>query len=90
MGGVGRAGLALARLLAALEVFRLGYLVGSYRQGADCTLRLVALRSPLGGELAAIIRGKVGFACRAGSGLLAHAAGGNSTCRHEQGVAAPV
>jgi hypothetical protein len=68
LGGLGRAGLALVRLLAALEAFRLGYLVGSYRQGVDCTRRLVALRSPLGGEFAAIIRAKVGLMGRAVDG----------------------
>lgn len=55
-----RAALVLLRLVAAGEVFRVGYLVGSYRQGMDCMQRLVSLRTPLGGEIASIIRHKVG------------------------------
>lgn len=60
LGGVTRAGLVLVRLVAAAEVLRLGYLVGSYKQGIDCTQRLVSLRSALGGEVAAIIRERAG------------------------------
>lgn len=60
LGTFTRAALVLLRLAAAAEVFRVGYLVGSYRQGMDCTRRLVELRSPLGGEIAAIIRSRVG------------------------------
>ena len=41
------------------QVLRAGYLVGSYRQGVDCMARLVALRSPLGGEIAALVRERV-------------------------------
>lgn len=111
LGGMTRAALLLLRLGAAGEVFRMGWLVGSYkqvgdtglshaaapsagagglhgfclvpcrcpllawlalgrplapsvpvltRQGMDCTRRLVSLRSPLGGEIAEIIRARVG------------------------------
>ena len=55
-----RASLLLLRLAAAAEVFRVGYMVGSYKQGMDCTQRLVSLRSALGGEISAIIRERVG------------------------------
>ncbi|KAL4422915.1 hypothetical protein ABPG75_009112 [Micractinium tetrahymenae] len=58
LGGITRAALLLLRLGAAAEVFRMGYLVGSYKQGMDCTRRLVSLRSPLGGEIAEIIRAR--------------------------------
>ncbi|PRW32831.1 hypothetical protein C2E21_7966 [Chlorella sorokiniana] len=58
LGRLTRAALVLLRLAAASEVFRVGYLVGSYRQGMDCTRRLVELRSPLGGEIVAIIRSR--------------------------------
>lgn len=71
LGTFTRAALVLLRLAAAAEVFRVGYLVGSYRQGMDCTRRLVELRSPLGGEIAAIIRSRVGGRC---AGLLQCAA----------------
>ncbi|PSC75007.1 hypothetical protein C2E20_1726 [Micractinium conductrix] len=56
LGLLRRLGLTILRLGAAGEVFRLGYLVGSYKQGMDCTRRLVSLRTPLGGEIAALIR----------------------------------
>ncbi|KAL4451190.1 hypothetical protein ABPG77_009262 [Micractinium sp. CCAP 211/92] len=58
LGGMTRAALLLLRLGAAGEVFRMGWLVGSYKQGMDCTRRLVSLRSPLGGEIAEIIRAR--------------------------------
>ncbi|KAI7841190.1 hypothetical protein COHA_005156 [Chlorella ohadii] len=58
LGRLTRGGLVLLRLAAASEVFRVGYLVGSYRQGMECTRRLVELRSPLGGEISAIIRSR--------------------------------
>ena len=35
-------------------------MVGSYKQGMDCTQRLVSLRSALGGEISGIIRERVG------------------------------
>ena len=60
LGMMTRASLLLLRLAAASEVFRVGYLVGSYKQGYDCTQRLVSLRSALGGEISAIIRERVG------------------------------
>ncbi len=48
------------RVLISMEVFHVGYLTGRYRQGMDCMERLVSLRSALGGEMAAIIRERVG------------------------------
>jgi hypothetical protein len=56
--GPARAAAAVARLFLAAEALRAGHLLGSHRQGSACMRRLVALHTPLGGELAAIVRAR--------------------------------
>ena len=46
-----RIGLALLRLGASLEVFRLGWMVGNVKQAGDCVERMAQLRTALGGEV---------------------------------------
>lgn len=46
------------RLVVAAEVFLLGHSIGAYRQGSRCMKQLIALPTPLGGEIAAIVRSR--------------------------------
>ncbi|GAB4815333.1 hypothetical protein N2152v2_002379 [Parachlorella kessleri] len=53
-----RIAVAVARLIGTGQVFRAGYLAGSYRQTRDCMQNLVSLPTPLGGEIVALIRAR--------------------------------
>ena len=48
----------VASLFCCSQAFRLGYLSGSYRQTTGCMRSLVALLTPLGGEICALIRAR--------------------------------
>jgi hypothetical protein len=56
--GAYRVAAAVARVALAGEAFRVGDAVGTFRCGADCVRRMVALPTPMGGEMAAILRAK--------------------------------
>lgn len=58
MSNAVRLTVGISRLMATWQVFRMGYLAGSYQQTTSCMKGLVSLPTPLGGEMVALIRSK--------------------------------
>lgn len=53
-----RIALGFLRFLVSTEAFTIGHALGSFKQGSECMKKLVALPTPLGGEICALIRVK--------------------------------